>query len=149
MIKMTTRIGVSAAFIAVVGWLVPAMAADLVTVKDFVVRVAEAKELPATSCDGATSSLRRAGFNLPVVDCNSPLTEGDVARISGGIGIRVTTSQPDAAFSMSQMDAFFGAFNDDLSGVTGTDTHVEGHPVDPLEKGKGKKKGLRSPDDPV
>ena len=149
MMKMARRIVVSAAVIAVVGGLVPAMAADSVTVKDFVVRIAEAKELPSDSCDGATSSLRRAGFNLPVVDCSSPLTEGDVARISGSIGIRVTTSQPDAAFSTNQMDAFFGAFNDDLSGATGTDTHKPGHGTDPLEKGKGKKKGLRSPDDPV
>ncbi len=147
--KMERRMGVAAALIVVVGLLAPAMAADSVTVKDFVVRIADAKELPADSCDGATGSLRQAGFNLPVLDCNSPLTEGDVARISSSIGIRVTTSQPDAAFSSSSMDAFFGAFDDDLSGATGTDTHKEGHGTDPLEKGKGKKKGLRSPDDPV
>jgi hypothetical protein len=141
--------GVATAVIAVASLLVPAMAADSVMVKDFVVRIAHAKQLPAASCDSATGSLRQAGYNLPALDCNSPLTEGNVARISNSVGIRVTTSQPDAAFSASSMDAFFGAFNDDLSGATGTDTHKEGHGTDPLEKGKGKKKGLRSPDDPV
>ena len=139
----------AAALMAALGVATPGVTADRVTVGDFVVRVAAAKRLPAASCDGAADSLRQAGFNVPRLECGSPLTEGHVATISESIGIKVTTGRPSAAFGEAQVDAYFTAFARQVSGDpdapgTGTD---EG--ADPLLKGKGKKKGLRSPDDPV
>jgi len=142
-------IALVAAGIAALGWAGPALAAGDVTVKDFVVRIAQAKQLPATSCDGAASSLREAGYNLPVVSCDSTLTEGDVARISESIGIRVTTSQPTAVFGAAQVDAYFTAFERQVSGDPDARGDGTDEGSDPLTKGKGKKKGLRSPDDPV
>jgi hypothetical protein len=139
----------AAALIAAVGFAFPGVTADRVTVGDFVIRIASAKRLPAASCDGAADSLRQAGFAVPMLECGTPLTEGHVATISESIGIKVTTSRPAAAFGEAQVDAYFTAFARQVSGDpdapgTGTD---EG--TDPLTKGKGKKKGLRSPDDPV
>jgi len=147
--KTTRIIGLAAAGIAALGLSVPTLAAGDVTVKDFVVRIAQAKQLPATSCDGALSSLREAGYNLPVLNCESVLTEGDVAKISESIGIRVTTSQPTAVFGEAQVDAYFTAFSRQVSGDPDASGAGTDEGSDPLTKGKGKKKGLRSPDDPV
>ena len=154
--KMARRIGMAAALIAVAGLLVPAMAADYTT-GDFVKRVAAQKNLASSTVNAAASSLRQAGYQLPALDLDAALTEGDVVGISNVLGIRVTTSQPGAAFSETQADGYFAAFSSELSGNVqpsagdlGTDViGNNGNGANPLEKGKGKKKGLRSPDDPV
>jgi hypothetical protein len=154
--KMARRIGVAAVLIAVAGLLVPAMAADYQT-KDFLMRIAAEKNLAASTPSAAMTSLQQAGYKLPALDLDSALTEGDVVGISNALGIRVTTSQPGALFSETQADSYFAAFSSEL-GVTadpsigdlGTDViGNNGNGANPLEKGKGKKKGLRSPDDPV
>lgn len=154
--KTARRIGMAAALIAAAGLLVPAMAADYTT-KDFLMRIAAEKKLAASSPDVAASSLRQAGYTLPALDLDSALTEGDVVGISNALGIRVTTSQPGAPFSETQADGYFAAFSSELSsdvqptaGDLGTDViGNNGNGANPLEKGKGKKKGLRSPSDPT
>jgi hypothetical protein len=147
---------VAAALIAAAGLLVPAMAADYYT-KDFVMRIAAEKNLAASTGTAAVGSLRQAGYKLPALNLDSALTEGDVVGISNALGIRVTTTQPGALFTESQADGYFAAFSSEIGAVTptsddvfGTDTiGNNGNGANPLEKGKGKKVGLRSPDDPV
>jgi hypothetical protein len=138
--------------------LVPAMAANAFKVGDFVVRIAETKNLSASTPSVAASSLRQAGYRLPAIDLGSVLTEGDVVGISNSLGIRVTTGQPDATFGETQVNNFFAAFSVELNTAAdpssgdefGTDViGNNGNGADPRDKGKGKKKGLRSPDDPV
>jgi len=155
--KIARRLGVAAALIAAAGLLVPAMAADYRT-GDFVKRIAAEKGLEATTPDVAVSSLMSAGYKLPALDLDSLLTEGDVVGISNAFGINVTTTQPDATFSETQADGYFAAFSTELGradqrntgDALGTDViGNNGNGANPLEKGKGKKKGLRSPDDPV
>jgi hypothetical protein len=155
--KIARRLGVAAALIAAAGLLVPAMAADYRT-GDFVKRVAAEKGLAATTPDVAVNSLGQAGYKLPALDLQSILTEGDVVNISNVLGINVTTTQPDAVFSETQAEGYFAAFSTELgksderntSDILGTDViGNNGNGANPLEKGKGKKKGLRTPDDPV
>lgn len=146
----TSRWMVSAvALIATLGVAAPGVTADRVTVGDFVVRIALAKRLPAASCDAAADSLRQSGFGVPMLECGSPLTEGHVVTISESIGIKVTTSRPSAAFGEAQVDAYFTAFARQVSGDPDAARSGTDEGTDPLTKGKGKKKGLRSPDDPV
>jgi hypothetical protein len=136
----------------------PAVAADAYKVGDFVVRIAAAKNLQASTPSVAADSLLQAGYKLPAVDLRAALTEGDVVGISTALGIRVTTTEPGAMFNSAQVESYFGAFSSELStaavpttsGDLGTDgIGNNGNGADPLEKGKGKKKGLRSPDDPA
>ena len=153
--KIARRLGVAAALIAAAGLLVPAMAADYST-KDFVMRIAAEKNLAASTGPVAVNSLRQAGYKLPALDLDSALTEGDVVGISNALGIRVTTTQPGAVFTQSQAEGYFAAFSSEITSdptsgdVFGTDViGNNGNGANPLEKGKGKKVGLRSPDDPV
>jgi len=155
--KIARQLGLAAALIAAAGLLVPAMAADYTT-GDFVKRIAAEKNLAASTVNAATDSLLQAGYKLPALDLRSALTEGDVVGISNALGVRVTTSQPGALFDEAQADGYFAAFSSELgSNVTpstgdvfGTDViGNNGNGANPLEKGKGKKKGLRSPNDPV
>jgi hypothetical protein len=153
--KMARRLGVAAALIAAAGLLVPAMAADYTT-KEFVMRIAAEKNLAASTGPVAVNSLRQAGYKLPALDLDSALTEGDVVGISNALGIRVTTTQPGAVFTESQAEGYFAAFSSEIGmeptsdDTFGTDViGNNGNGANPLEKGKGKKVGLRSPDDPV
>jgi hypothetical protein len=147
--KIARRFGVVAAvFILMVA--VAAAGANL-TVGDFVVKIAKAKQLDAPNAGAAVSSLRAAGFNMPALDLNKPLTEGTVVQISKSFGISVSTTRPDAQFDTAQVDSYFAAFGTQLNTTPGggTDTTAGGNGADPLTKGKGKKKGLRTPSDPV
>lgn len=117
-----------------------AMAAPrTVSTGQFLVEVAKAQRLDAADPASAANSLRAAGFKLPDVALDKPLTEGMVTSIASALGIRVTTKNPDASFGADQMDNFLKNFSRELSAQAG-DTTVAGS--DPLTKGKGKKKGL-------
>jgi hypothetical protein len=157
--KIARGLGVAAALIAAAGLLVPAMAADYTT-GDFVKRIAAEKKLAASTANAAVNALQQAGYRLPALDLDSSLTEGDVVGISNALGIRVTTSQPGAPFGEAQADGYFAAFSTELGvnidptsdsdDVFGTDKlGNNGNGANPLDKGKGKKKGIRTPDDPV
>jgi hypothetical protein len=152
--RIARRIGIVAAIAALVVAGISAQAADKVTVGDFVKRVAEAKNLAATSPVVALDSLRGLGCTASV-DLNDTLTEGAVVDISRCVGVKVNTSQPGAEFSAVQVDGYFSAFAQSLStdpnddDEATVDVHKPGHGTDPLLKGKGKKKGLRTPEDPV
>ena len=110
-----------------------------VTTGHFLEEVAKAQRLDAADPTSAASSLRAAGFRLPDVELDRPLTEGSVASIATAMGIRVTTRNPDSPFSWEQMTLFLKSFSRELGASTG-DATVSG--TDPLTKGKGKKKGL-------
>lgn len=128
----------------------PILAASPLTVGQFVQRLAESKNLNATDAALALDSLRGAGVRLPVdMNLSKRLTESDVADIARAVGIRVTTSQPDAVFSDDQVDRFFLSFAQELGGVVanpddpdqGTRGDDGGPTFDPFSKGKGKGKG--------
>ncbi len=115
--------------------MVPAHAAGKVTVGDFLTQIAHVQNLQATDGASAASSLRSAGINLPALDLNAPLTEGTVAQVAGSLGLTVTTSNPQAPFSQTQVDAFVSSFGTQLKVVAPTPTT---NAVDPSTKGKKK-----------
>jgi len=129
----------------------PAFAGEQ-TVGDFVVKIAELKNLTATDGKMAARSLRTAGYVVPVLDLNKALTEGDVVAISKSFGIRVTTSTPDAAFDKGRVDTYLAIFGGDLGklGNPGDGKHMPtGHKNGKGSKGKGKKLGhFKSPSQP-
>jgi hypothetical protein len=110
-----------------------------VTTGQFLVEIAKAQKLDAADPASASNSLRAAGFRVPDVQLEKPLTEGTVSSIATALGLRITTHNPDATFNNDQMDAFLKSFSRDLGIRTG-ETSLTG--ADPLTKGKGKKKGL-------
>jgi hypothetical protein len=126
------------------------MASD-VTVGQFLVQIAKAKNVSAVDGDSAVRGLQSVGVNLSGLDMNKTLTEGDVARIAGAVGMKVTTSRPEASFSQRQADSFVQAFGKSLgSGGTtdGPTTQTTTRP-DP-RPGKGKSKGhVKSPGEPI
>jgi hypothetical protein len=169
LMKILARIGamgVAALLVAAVG--VPAFAADEVTVGQFVQRLAVTKNLNATDARIASDSLRAVGVRLPAdLDMNARLTESDVVAISRSAGLRVTSSNPEQAFTPEQVDAFFFALADEISVTGDPDDEIRtntvrpygegngngwGPPFDPFTKGKGqakgKAKGWRSPYEP-
>ena len=125
--------------LVVVAVMAPASAAEKVTVGDFLAQIAQAKQLPATSGSTALQALRNAGVALPDLDTNATLTEGTVAQVANSLGLKVTSSNPSAPFSQGQMNAFVTTFASDIGGSRDGNTT---NGADPLEKGKGKKKGL-------
>jgi hypothetical protein len=133
----------------------PVVAASQATVGQFVVELARAKSVNATDARIALDSLRAAGVNLPAnLDLNRRLTEADVAEIARAVGVRVTTNQPDAAFTDEQVDRFFVSFAGEIAGADSGDEGLapqgngKGPPFDPSTKGKGKKKGHTTPTEP-
>jgi hypothetical protein len=155
-----------AAALLVVALATPAVAANDVTVGQFVQRMAMAKNLNSTDAMIAADSLQAVGIRLPEdLKMTARLTEADVVEISRAAGLRVTSSNPDKLFTSDQVDSFFFAFSDEI-GVTGDPgdeaftvrPYGEGNgngwgpPFDPFTKGKGqakgKAKGWRSPWEP-
>ena len=146
-----------AAALLVVALAAPAVAANDVTVGQFVQRMAMAKNLNSTDAMIAADSLRVVGVRLPAdLKMDARLTEADVVNISRAAGLRVTSSNPDKAFTSSQVDSFFFAFADeiDVNGDPGDMIRGNtvrpygdgigngwGPPFDPFTKGKGKAKG--------
>src|SRR5512139_1456893 len=100
--------------LVVVAVMAPANAADKVTVGDFLTQIAQAKQLPATSGSAALQALRGAGIALPALDVSATLTEGTVAQIASSLGLNVTTGNPSAPFSQSQMSAFVSTFGSEI-----------------------------------
>jgi len=137
------------AMIGVLALCLPALAADEVTVGNFVQRLADSKNLESTDGWTALASLRAAGVSMPAdLQLTEPLTEGHVARISRALGLDVSTNRPDRAFSVEQVDRFFSAFRVEAalrgelqpgSGRSGERTP----PFNPYSKGKGGGKGKK------
>ena len=163
--KNACRIAVVAAtLLSIVVVASPALAAGSsdVTVGQFLQEIAKVNNLSAISGGHAAAALREAGVNLPHLELNGLLTEGDVAAISKAMGLNVTTSTPQARFDNGQMNQFMSSFSGNLDvggpggGLPGDDNRMNvppppkpGH-TDPRTKGKGKKKGLfRSPSEPL
>ena len=133
-------------------------AQDRATVGDLLIKIAEARKIEALTPADASASLRASGFAVPTRGLDDPLSEGLMVEIAGAFGVKVTTASPDALIDAQQVDSFLAAFSTELSGnvdpttgdVLGTDAlGNNGNGANPLEKGKGKKKGLRSPSDPA
>jgi len=140
-----------AAVIVALSLCVPAMAADRVTVGDFMVELAKVKSLAASTPAEAMAALTASGVNVPALDLNKPLTQGDVVSIGNASGLNLNSSTPEAPFSADQVSSFMISFAPELgSQDPGAETKATGEKTDPLTKGKGKKKGLlRSPSEPL
>jgi hypothetical protein len=128
-------------------------AGEATTVGDFLVSLAGAAGLDASSQTAAQNSLRDAGWGLPDLNLGAMLTEGDVVAIAASGGLKVTTSTPQASFDQSRVQSFLTAFGPTINAEG---AHADSHPApwdhgaDPRTKGKGKKKGLyKSPSKPV
>lgn len=140
----------------------PAVASEAqVTVGDFLMRVAAARDLPAADASQALRSLRASGVGVPALDLAAPLTQGAVVRLSGAIGLALRSSSPHSKFSSEQVDRYFVTFSDVVgdgditpsesgNGEPGPYPRPNENAADPLTKGKGKHKGIPvSPSDPI
>lgn len=154
-IKRQVWILLAAALVAVVSI---AGAQDKATVGDLLLKIAEARQIDARTPADASATLRADGFAVPARGLEDPLTEGLVVEIAGAFGVKVTTASPTALIDATQVDSFMAAFTTELSGALDPATSDgmstdspgnNGNGANPLEKGKGKKKGLRSPSDPA
>lgn len=143
--------GVAAVLVAL-ALCVPAVAAERVTVGDFVVELAKVKNLQANSPVEARTALTANGVRIPALDLGKTLTQGDVVEIGNAAGLNLNSSTPDAEFGSDQLSSFMISFGPELGQSepeVGTDKNDK-EKVDPLTKGKGKKKGLRrSPSEPL
>jgi hypothetical protein len=130
----------------------PALAKDA-TVGDFLMGIAKARQLSASDPVSARAALQSSGVVLPPLALDRALTEGDVVQIGGAVGLRVTTTQPAAAFDSGQVEAFLSVFAPKLVPLSGTDpqdTAEDAFPNPGTGKGNGKKKGHhKSPTDPT
>jgi hypothetical protein len=133
-------------------------AQEKATVGDLLVKIAEARKVDARTPAVASASLRADGFAVPARGLEDPLTEGLMVDVAGAFGVKVTTASPTALIDEAQVDSFMAAFSTELSGAidpaTGDAMDTDGignngNGANPLEKGKGKKVGLRSPSDPA
>ncbi len=127
----------------------PILASDSrVAVGEFLVKIADARNLDAVDGAGAMKLLRFSGVDLPTIDVTGTLTEGTVAAISTSLGIPVSTSRPLEEFKRSAVNAYM----DQFKAVVNQSRNTAGDPgpyprpndtaADPRAKGKGKKKGL-------
>jgi hypothetical protein len=127
----------------------PVTASDVVTVGEFIQKLALAKKVDSSAPQVALDSLDRIGIRLPTgLDLSAGLTEGDVARISRSLGLSVSTNRPQTGFSAEQVDKFLASFRVELvlnsGGNAGTraPTPASGR-FDPYTKGKGSGKGKK------
>ena len=150
--SMRMRFGVAAAALlgaALFGGLAQAKSA---TVGDFLVEIAKAKSLSAADPASAKASLTASGVVLPPLALDKFLTEGDVVRIGGSVGVPVTTQNPTAPFDSSQVDNFISTFGKKIVATPPDENQpLEGDFPNPgTGKGNGKQKGHhKSPSDPV
>src|SRR5882672_9558935 len=86
------------AVLAVATVVAPAFAGN-VTVGRFYTELAQAKHLVSVDAASAEANLRGAGFNLPKLELNKGLTEGDMTSISNALGLVVTTEKPSQLIS--------------------------------------------------
>jgi len=147
--KRLSKFGVVAGVIAAFA-VVSVMAAD-VTVGQFLVQIAKVRNVSAVDADSAARNLQASGVDLSGLDLRKSLTEGDVARIAGALGVNVTTTQPDAQFSQRQADNFVNTFASDLDSGGPSDNPTTKNTTKPdPQPGKGKSKGhTKSPSEPV
>jgi len=127
------------ALLAVATVVAPAFAGN-VTVGRFYTELAQAKHLVSVDAASAEANLRGAGFNLPKLELNKSLTEGDMTSISNALGLVVTTEKPSQLISEAQMSTFMSSFG---SQIGATQVKGGGVKVDPfsVNGAKGKKKG--------
>jgi hypothetical protein len=131
--KRVIRIGLMALLALAV--MVPAHAAAKMTVGDFLTQIAQATNLPAKDGATAAASLKSAGVNLPALDLKAPLTEGAVAKVANAMGLRVTTSNPQAPFTKGQLDSFVSAFGAEIGRpIAGKSTEAQSWWWDWLKK---------------
>jgi hypothetical protein len=136
----------------------PALADGTTKVGDFLIRLAEFKNLHPADSRMAAGALTRVGIDVPGdLDHDAVLTEGEVTRLSRLAGVNVTTRTPGRIFNADQVERFFASFADELAAsdaATRECTHPSGDcsnpgnpypdpqaPFDPFSKGKGKNKG--------
>lgn len=148
--SMRMRFGVAAAALlgaALFGGLAQAKSA---TVGDFLVEIAKAKSLSAADPATAKASLMASGVVLPPLALDKVLTEGDVVRIGGSVGVPVTTQNPSAPFDSSQVDNFISTFGKKIVATPPDENQPTDFPNPGTGKGNGKQKGHhKSPSDPV
>ncbi len=138
------------AVIAVIGvaLVAPAFAAQgSATVGKFLVEIAKVQNLPAADGSTAAAALRARGVNLPAIDLQKSLNQGDVASIAQALGLNVTTSDPTKPFSMGEVDTFVSSFRSELGRAGGTQTPTPAWVPPPNSKGKHKGHN-KTPTDP-
>jgi hypothetical protein len=123
-----------------VGTVVAPAFAGNVSVGRFYTELAQAKHLVSVDAASAEANLRGAGFNLPRLALDKSLTEGDMASISGALGLAVTTVRPSQLISESQMNTFMSSFGSQLGAKVGGGFETNTLPPQ-SGSGKGKKKG--------
>jgi hypothetical protein len=94
------------------------MAADAVSVGDFVVRLADTLNPASTeidSLDEAKVFFANRGVVIPSsLNLAAPLTEMDVAVVSSLLGIEVTARNPEKAFDAESVDGFVGFLREEI-----------------------------------
>ena len=142
--RKVMRISAVAIAIVVAAALVPAQAADDVTVGQFIQQLARTQNLDATDAATAVGSLERVGIRVPSdLEYTNPLTEGDVASISRAAGLNVRAASPGRNFDSEQVNRFFMSFQTELSSrtVAKEEPGVNPPSSDNSQRGNGKKKG--------
>jgi hypothetical protein len=132
--------------------VVPAGAAEDVTMGHFIQKLAAARSLDAATPRQAGDSLSASGVHLPAgLDFSRELTERDLVQISRPLGLKLTTSRPDAKLDARRVELFLRLLKPELAttntGIAGArgeegdqgddDDDGEGPPFDPFTKGKG------------
>jgi len=138
----------------------------VVTVGDFLLRYAEVLRLPLSTptAEAALLELSERGLVDAEADLARVLTEGDVVRIAGRSGLRLTSLSEDRVFPASKMTPFFETFGGVLAspddggpaaegGVLAADTcdpNVSncGEGSDRAREKRKKKKDRETPPDP-
>src|SRR5262245_38452682 len=119
------------------------------TMGDFLSAYAKALniELPANATgETVVAALRASGVKLDAtVDSAKSLTQGDVVRIGKANGLRVSSSNPENAFTSVEMGQFFASYGAVLAGTNNTrvaaSDNPPGDPASHANTAKGQKKG--------
>ena len=152
-------LGLAAIALVVTSGAYADVAGNSVNVGDFLSAYARALniELPANAgTDTLVAALKASGVKLDAsIDPAKALTQGDVVRIGKANGLRLTSRNPEAAFTTAEMGQFFASYGTSLT-KSSTDSRVaasDNPPGDPASRAntdKGKKKGrpFQSPTEP-
>ena len=143
------RIGaVALALVMAVAITAPVLAAGDVSVGDFLMQIAKARNLNASDVNTAVTSLHAVGVRLPAgINYDDRLTEGTVTGISRAVGLNVRTSTPDSNFDSAMVERFFVSFASELGDVTDS-VNTGNKDKDEDDKKTGKGKGGRTPSEP-
>jgi len=148
------RIGaVALALVMAVAITAPVLAAGDVSVGDFLMQIAKARNLNASDVNTAVTSLHAVGVRLPAgINYDDRLTEGTVTGISRAVGLNVRTSTPDSNFDSDMVERFFVSFASELDvkgdPVISERYHNNGNGKDVYKGNNGKGKGGRTPSEP-